>query len=177
MRWVILSDTHGFVAPFIEKFARDADGVIHAGDIGGLEVLKSITPKKGQLVAVRGNNDHPQSWAGARDLGFGDLPETAWVDLPGGLIAIEHGHRIWDTKRYHYRLRAKHPQARAIVYGHTHIRCKDLKQQPWVLNPGAAGRERTKGGASCIVLEIKAKQWTFSEYQNDVLSASIREME
>lgn len=177
MRWVILSDTHGFVAPYIQSLAREADGVIHAGDIGGVDVLASITPKKGRLVAVRGNNDHPQSWVGAQGLGLQDLPETASVDLPGGRIVIEHGHRIWDTKRYHYRLRAKHPKARAIVYGHTHIRCKDLKQQPWVLNPGAAGRERTKGGASCILLEISRGHWTISEYQNDIVCASVREMD
>ena len=86
MRWVILSDTHGFVAPYIQSLAREADGVIHAGDIGGVDVLASITPKKGRLVAVRGNNDHPQSWVGAQELGLQDLPETASVDLPGGRI-------------------------------------------------------------------------------------------
>ena len=121
MRVVLLSDTHGFVEPFVQALARSADCVVHAGDIGGLEVIEAVTPDRGKLVAVRGNNDWPESWPGAAKAGVLDLGEAAEVDLPGGLLAVEHGHRIWDTRHYHKRLRAKYPKARAIVYGHTHI--------------------------------------------------------
>ena len=61
MRVGLLSDTHGFVEPFIQALARSADWVVHAGDIGGLEVIEAITPDRGKLVAVRGNNDWPES--------------------------------------------------------------------------------------------------------------------
>jgi len=176
MRWIILSDTHGFVDPFIAQLAQNADGVIHAGDIGGVDVLSSIKPKNGQLVAVSGNNDVAQSWRYPDTLGFSDLQESAVVNLPGGDVAVEHGHRIWDTRHYHRRLREKHPNVRAIVYGHTHVRCKDVSRNPWVINPGAAGRERTKGGASCIVLEASERAWRVSEYQNGVISDSGREV-
>jgi putative phosphoesterase len=176
MRWVILSDTHGFVDPFVQELAQSADGVIHSGDIGGVDVLSSIKPKRGRLVAVVGNNDFPQSWSFPPQLGFSELQESALIRLPGGDIAVEHGHRIWDTRHYHLRLRAKHPKARAIVYGHTHIRCADLSRDPWVMNPGAAGRERTKGGASCIVLEIGETAWRVHEYQNGMRSASHQEI-
>ena len=172
MRVVLLSDTHGFVEPFVQALARSADCVVHAGDIGGLEVIEAVTPVRGKLVAVRGNNDWPESWPGAAKAGVLDLGEAAEVDLPGGLLAVEHGHRIWDTRHYHKRLRAKYPKARAIVYGHTHIRCADLDQAPWVLNPGAAGRERTKGGPSCILLEAGHHKWQVSEYRNGQISAS-----
>ena len=172
MRVVLLSDTHGFVEPFIQTLARSADWVVHAGDIGGWEVIEAKTPDRGKLVAVRGNNDWPKSWPGAAKSGAQDLGESAEVDLPGGLLAVEHGHRIWDTRHYHKRLRAKYPKARAIAYGHTHIRCADLDQAPWVLNPGAAGRERTKGGASCILLELSQQEWKVSEYRNGEISAS-----
>ncbi len=164
MRLVLLSDTHGFVAPFIQELARSADRVIHAGDVGGVPVLESITPDSGDLIVVRGNNDWPEKWPDAAAGGFAELPESIQVEVPGGVLAIEHGHRIWDTRHYHERLRAKYPAARAIVYGHTHIRCVDGDQMPWVLNPGAAGRERTKGGASCIVLEADERDWEITEY-------------
>jgi len=96
MRVVLLSDTHGFVEPFIQALARSADWVVHAGDIGGWEVIEAITPDRGKLVAVRGNNDWPESWPGAAKSGALDLGESTEVDLPGGLLAVEHGHRIWD---------------------------------------------------------------------------------
>ncbi|GIT54529.1 MAG: hypothetical protein Ct9H300mP16_16890 [Pseudomonadota bacterium] len=82
------------------------------------------------------------------------LPESMELDLPGGILAVEHGHRIWDTANYHGRLRLKYPGARVVAYGHTHVRKVDKERRPWVLNPGAAGRVRTKGGASCLLLTV-----------------------
>ena len=172
MRIVILSDTHGHVEPFIQTLANEADLVIHAGDIGGLDILASVTPNRGELLPVRGNNDWPETWPGWHESGFCALEENAERDVPGGLIAIEHGHRIWDTKNYHKRLRAKHPNARAIVYGHTHIRCVDQSSNPWVLNPGAAGLERNKGGSSCISLEANEQSWQIIEYQSGEIKPS-----
>jgi predicted phosphodiesterase len=81
------------------------------------------------------------------------------VDLPGGSLAVVHGHKVWDCHDPHKRLRNLFPQARAIVYGHSHIRVCDLDSRPWVLNPGAAGRVRTHGGASCLVLHVNGDAW------------------
>ncbi|MBT3429073.1 MAG: metallophosphoesterase, partial [Proteobacteria bacterium] len=54
MRVVLLSDTHGFVEPYIQNLARSADCVVHAGDVGGLEVIQSLAPDQGKLIVVRG---------------------------------------------------------------------------------------------------------------------------
>jgi hypothetical protein len=77
---------------------------------------------------------------------------------------MEHGHRIWDTRNYHRRLRDRHSNAKAIIYGHTHIRVIDQSESPWVLNPGAAGRERTKGGPSCLIIDTAGADWSIREY-------------
>tara|TARA_Y100000310_G_scaffold188760_2_gene188744 strand:+ start:786 stop:1319 length:534 start_codon:yes stop_codon:yes gene_type:complete len=172
VRIVLLSDTHGFVAPFIKEMARAADYVVHAGDIGGPSVLESIKPDNGELIAVRGNIDPPGKGSDKKSMGLVKLAESVQVDLPDGVLAVEHGHRIWDTRHYHERLRAKYPAARAIVYGHTHIRCCDCTQKPWVLNPGAAGQERTKGGASCMLLDANAARWQITEYRSGEISPS-----
>ena len=37
---------------------------------------------------------------------------------------------------------------------------------------GAAGRERNKGGSSCILLEANEKSWQISEYQNGQIKPS-----
>ena len=49
--------------------------------------------------------------------------------------------------------------ARAVVYGHTHRLLCDQLEEPWVLNPGAAGQVRTFGGPSCLVLHAEPLAW------------------
>ena len=52
----VISDTHGLVRPEVLEILKGVDLIIHAGDIGGVEVLnvlETIAPVK----AVRGNND------------------------------------------------------------------------------------------------------------------------
>jgi hypothetical protein len=34
-----------------------------------------------------------------------------------------------------------------------------------VVNPGAAGSTRTRGGASCLVLSASETQWTFESFR------------
>ena len=51
----VISDTHGLVRPEVFEILKGVDLIIHAGDIGGVEVLnalETIAPVK----AVRGNN-------------------------------------------------------------------------------------------------------------------------
>tara|TARA_Y100000031_G_scaffold138883_1_gene165178 strand:- start:296 stop:799 length:504 start_codon:yes stop_codon:yes gene_type:complete len=164
MKVLVLSDTHGFVDPSIVELARKADLVVHAGDIGRAEVLDCLTPRHGRVLAVAGNNDTEATWPTSDHATLADLPASIKLDLPGGVLAVEHGHRIWDTANYHARLRLKYPEARAIAYGHTHVRKMDTARRPWVLNPGVAGRVRTKGGSSCLLLSIKPDRWRVRAY-------------
>jgi len=56
--------------------------------------------------------------------------------------------------------RASYPQARVIVYGHTHTMLVDDSETPWVINPGAAGETRTGEVASCMILTAVAQdEW------------------
>ncbi|MDQ1363548.1 MAG: uncharacterized protein QG652_1409, partial [Pseudomonadota bacterium] len=60
----------------------------------------------------------------------------------------------------HASLRHTHASARVIVYGHTHKILVDKDTTPWVINPGAAGQTRTRGGASCLILTASAnREW------------------
>jgi hypothetical protein len=52
-----------------------------------------------------------------------------------------------------------------VVYGHTHKKVIDDYQQPWVVNPGAAGSTRTRGGASCLILTACAQFWKLESYR------------
>jgi len=157
----IISDTHSVLDERIADVIRSADIAIHAGDIGDAEVLNSMQPRSGRVIAVTGNNDHPVLWPAAQTERLQDIPEQVEIELPGGRIAIEHGDRHDSIAPDHQSLRDAHPSARVIVYGHTHRMVIDDDCNPWVVNPGAAGNTRTGGGASCLMLQASDNEpWT-----------------
>ena len=157
MRVLLLSDTHGALDPRVALLAQDCDLAVHAGDVGASAVLEALAAAAGRVLAVRGNNDVPDKWHGRLD-DLAALPEVLRVSLPGGRLVVTHGHRQTARQR-HARLRAAFGDARAVLYGHSHRRTLDMDAPVWVLNPGAAGRARTFGGASCLVLEATAAGW------------------
>jgi len=149
----ILSDTHGYLDARIAEKIQACDYVVHAGDIGKSSVLDELKPYS-KVIAVRGNNDFGESLI--------SLNSREQLELPGGLLIVEHGHRLGGFPE-HDELRWAHAEARIIVYGHTHKRVIDKASEPWVVNPGAAGRERNKGGPSCLVLQASSARWAIEE--------------
>ncbi len=159
LRVALVSDTHGTVDERILEVVAGCDLVVHAGDIGTPEVLAALQPRSGRVIAVRGNNDTLLQWPRGSEGLLRELPEQVRLELPGGILAIEHGHRVLPAALRHARLRERHPHARAVVYGHTHRLAVDTEAEPWVLNPGAAGRIRTYGAPSCLVLDVQDGHW------------------
>ena len=39
------------------------------------------------------------------------------------------------------------------------------KQIPWVINPGAGGKTRTRGGPSCLILRCSETDWDVTEHR------------
>lgn len=158
----IISDTHGHIDPRILALANNSDYVLHAGDIGNAAVLNALKPRC-EVYAVRGNNDVAFKWREGDYDTLQSLELNQRIQFSGGVIALEHGHRVNPVATRHDRLRRSYPDARAIVYGHSHIMLVDDSALPWVLNPGAAGRERTKGGPSCLLLDMAGDDWQVQE--------------
>ncbi|WP_455207343.1 metallophosphoesterase family protein [Kaarinaea lacus] len=165
MKIAIISDTHGSIAPGILSVIRETDLCIHAGDIGCAAVIQQLESENISVVAVLGNNDVVNKWPAQDSKWLEKIPSEQVVNLPGGQICVEHGHRIAPVKLRHDKLRKKYNNAKAIVYGHSHQLVCDQEQVPWVLNPGAAGRSRTYGGPSCIILTAKHSRWTIKTYR------------
>ena len=153
----ILSDSHGYLDPRIAQTVNQCDYIVHAGDIFNAQVLEQLKPGK-KLVAVAGNNDHTSFWKKDEAHIVRTLPPRASLELPGGLLVVEHGHRLGNHPD-HQQLRSDYSAARLIVYGHTHHRANDQAAEPWVVNPGASGRTRTHGGPSCMVLHASLYEW------------------
>ena len=130
---LLLSDTHSYIDQQILKFARQADEVWHAGDIGDLKVtdtLKKIKP----LRAVYGNIDDKDARAEfPLDLKFTIENITVWMTHIGGY-----------PNKYNLRIREEIKQnpPKIFISGHSHILKVqyDKKLELLHLNPGAAGK-------------------------------------
>ncbi len=148
----IISDSHGWIHPNIVNLINTCDQIIHAGDIVEEQTLKILTRP---LTAVRGNNDRHIK-----------LKDIEVLSLPGGRIAIEHGHEHGWKSPSHESLRQTHPNIKVIVYGHTHKQVIDTKYSPWIVNPGASGVVRNGGSSKCLILNISNTQhWQITPYQ------------
>lgn len=164
-RVAIVSDTHTVLDERIADIIRDCDFAIHAGDIGCHEILEQMQPRISKL-AVAGNNDFVGAWPAHQDEVVAQLPHIAELRLPGGKLAVEHGHRHGHHRPDHELLRDAHPDARAIVYGHTHkMVCDKSVANQWVINPGAAGQTRNHGGPSCLVLTATENEWQIEQHR------------
>lgn len=168
LRVALIADTHGFLDPRIANAVAACDRVVHAGDIGDDTILDALDRPSGPVVAVAGNNDTTRHWPADRQKRRHDLPEEAVLPLPGGDLAIIHGHRQPARDR-HTRLRQRFPDARAVVCGHSHRAHIDTHTTPWILNPGAAGRSRAYGGPGCLVLTASQNGWKIEEKRFDKL--------
>jgi putative phosphoesterase len=161
----LVSDTHGYIYPEILSVVARCDRVVHAGDVCGKHILDALHEVNDDVVAVAGNNDLPERWPeDERDTVIA-LPRIAELQLPGGQLSVEHGHEHgWATPDL-VGLRAAHPRAKAVVYGHTHHRMVDKSDSPWILNPGAAGKVRNNGGPSCLVIHASSEHWEIEAFR------------
>tara|TARA_R110002051_G_scaffold220198_1_gene284131 strand:- start:1448 stop:1948 length:501 start_codon:yes stop_codon:yes gene_type:complete len=132
-RILLLSDTHSHMDEAILKYARQADEIWHAGDIGQLEVtdtLKSIKP----LRAVYGNiDDHKAKLEFPLDNKFTCEEVDVWITHIGGY-----------PNKYNPRIREeiKANPPKLFITGHSHILkvMWDKKLGLLHMNPGACGK-------------------------------------
>lgn len=161
-RIAVVSDTHGRFADGLPAALTGAELIVHAGDVGDaavLEALALIAP----VAAVRGNNDIAGKWPCGDHAVLAAMPDVITIHCRGGTLVVVHGHQFPRASTRHDALRSRWPQARCIVYGHSHRRVRDHVDQPWVINPGAAGRARAYGGAGWLGVLTGTAGWQVTE--------------
>lgn len=146
MRLGVISDTHGLLRPEVFDAFAEVDHILHAGDIGSLELLAELEALA-PVTAVYGNTDE-------FDL-RNRLPRVARVELDGFDIVVTHGDQFGSTTPE--KLNAAFPEAQILVYGHTHRPLLTLVDVVvTVMNPGSAGPRRFKIPPSVGILELEA---------------------
>lgn len=127
----LVSDTHGFLDPDLVDVFDGVDHIIHAGDIGDpqiLRTLESVAP----TTAVRGNID-------GGELRFQSLEEV--VEIAGKRIAVLHIAGSPKRPRKAARELIARERPDVIVVGHSHVPVVGRVDSTLWINPGAAGRE------------------------------------
>ena len=122
----VISDTHGLLRPEALQVLAGSDLIVHAGDVGGPDVLDGLR-RLAPVVAVRGNNDRGR-WARG-------LPETDVVDAGGRRLFLIHDVHGLDVD----------PRAKgfdAVIAGHSHRPKAERRDGVLYLNPGSAGPRR-----------------------------------
>jgi hypothetical protein len=125
----LISDTHGLVRPEVHTALAGVDLILHAGDVGGEEILEELA-LIAPVRAVCGNTDSP---------GHAGLADALDLTLDGVRVHVSHGHEVGRPTAA---LLAAAYDADVIVYGHTHRQRVDRMDGRLVVNPGAAGARR-----------------------------------
>jgi uncharacterized protein len=122
----LISDTHGLIRPEALQALAGVEHIIHAGDIGGPDILDALR-KIAPVDAVRGNND--------KDAWGRKIPEWLALEFEGVGIHVLHDVKELDVD----------PTAAGfgvIVAGHSHKPLVTERDGVLFVNPGSAGPRR-----------------------------------
>ena len=142
MKIGVISDTHGFLDPRVEKIFAGVDHILHAGDIGYAALileLEFIAP----VTAVLGNNDAELSFS---------FKETESIELAERKIVVHHIVNPFEpAEKIGNRIRRERPDV--VVFGHTHKKFSETVNGILFFNPGYAGKPKFGADRSVAILD------------------------
>jgi len=135
----VVSDTHGMLRSEVMRILNGVDMIVHAGDIGSMDILKSLETVA-PVTAVSGNVD------GGIIAAF--LNESETFDFRGFKFHLLHDlSRLTIDPGTH--------GIHMVISGHSHL--PELRRENGVmyLNPGSAGPERPRKPISLARVTVR----------------------
>ncbi len=130
----LISDTHGYLHPNLEKLFAQCDEIWHAGDVGNYETIEQLErfkPVKGVYGNIDGQDIRTRF---PKNLRFNCEGVDVWITHIGGY-----------PNRYNQDIREeiKKNPPKLFICGHSHILkvMYDEKLKLLHINPGAAGQQ------------------------------------
>jgi putative phosphoesterase len=156
VRVAIVSDTHlprgsrTLPEPCVQRL-RDADVILHGGDVATAEVLEWFEALGRPVHAVQGNVDD--------DRLLERLPDRQVVELGGVRIGMVH--IAGPAKGRFERLRLLFPDADAAVFGHTHMPEHEMRDGFQIFNPGSPTERRRAPAKTMGMATVEDAEVTF----------------
>lgn len=135
MKIAILSDTHGLLRPQVVEHLKNADAILHGGDINKQSIVDELR-QYAPLYIVRGNND--KEWAEA-------IPHDFTVTLGGVTFYMVHNKK---------EAAAGLTGVDVVVFGHSHKYLQENKDGMLWLNPGSCGPRRFHQEITMMMAEV-----------------------
>lgn len=135
MKIAILSDTHGLLRPEVVEQLKNADAILHGGDINKQSIVDELR-QYAPLYVVRGNND--KEWAE-------EIPHDLTVTLEGVTFYMVHNKK---------EVPADLSGLDVVVFGHSHKYVEEEKDGVWWLNPGSCGPRRFHQEITMMMVEV-----------------------
>jgi hypothetical protein len=124
---------------------RDADLIVHAGDVCTASVLAELA-QYAPVTAVVGNNDGP-------DVAAWGATATAELDAGGLAVAVIHDSGAAAGRLN--RMRRQFPAAALVVFGHSHIPLDEAAPGGFrIFNPGSPTDRRRQPHGTIGLLDI-----------------------
>ena len=142
----IISDTHGRFDPKIPQAFKGVSHILHAGDIGNLQVLRQLE-RIAPVTAVWGNVDEGNAPPG--------VDEEKTLQLCG--LRIFMIHILGNPQRLARALKQKidFVQPDVVVFGHSHQPLLEQHGKVLYFNPGSAGPKRFSLPRSVGLLRVR----------------------
>ena len=142
----VIADTHiprraGALPDGLLPHLERSDLILHAGDLMDLSLLDELAACA-PVHAVRGNLDAPDA----------RLPETLEFRFGGVEIAMIHDDGPRKGRRN--RMRRRFPEARVVVFGHSHIPFLEDREGLLLLNPGSPTDKRREPYPTFALLRV-----------------------
>ena len=142
----VIADTHGRFHERLPEVFAGVDHILHAGDIGGEGIIRSLAAIA-PVTFIRGNNDDATG------------EEIVRAELDGLKVLLTHilPRPSRPDARVVSSLRTE--PADIVVFGHSHLPHDERVNGVWYLNPASAGPRRFDYPTSVAILEKKGGGW------------------
>lgn len=147
----LISDTHGLLREEVRDNLKDCHLILHAGDIGNLDVIDNLN-KIAKTEVILGNVD--------KNIGKKTILNEKIIEVMGKRIYLIH-----DISKISIDLKKENIDI--VVYGHSHKSNIYEKDGILYINPGSVGPKRFKLPITMAKLFIKDKIIS-DEYNEDL---------
>jgi putative phosphoesterase len=130
---------------------RASDLILHAGDFTYPEVVEELESLGPPFAGVHGNVDVAE----VREL----LPAARVVDAAGARIAMVHD--AGPAAGRLDRMRARFPEADAVVFGHSHMPLHEERDGFQIFNPGSPTDRRRQPKHTMGIAEVEDGRVSF----------------